>query len=98
MARIKITPEQREEIKKIYKEGGHSLKELADRYNCSVKLIWLVVEDGRYEEHKNQSKKYMAICRKTKETTCPKCGKTNFPNARFCSYCGCALKDENNND
>lgn len=98
MAKAKLTLEQKEEIKKIYKEGGHSLKELANRYGCSVKLVWLIVGDGRYETHKEQSKKYSAINRKITDTVCHNCGRTNLPNARFCSYCGYKLKDENHNN
>lgn len=52
--RKKLTSEQREEIKKLYKTGLYSLNGLAKRFNVSKKTVLLIVN----EESATKAKQY----------------------------------------
>lgn len=43
--RIKLTNEQREEIKKLYNTGFYSLNNLAKKFDCSKKTVLLIVNE-----------------------------------------------------
>lgn len=45
--RVKLTDEQREEIKTKYKSGFYSQRQLAREYNVSRRLITFVLDDSK---------------------------------------------------
>lgn len=49
--RVKLTTEQKEEIKKKYAKGGYSLNSLAQEYNVSKKTILLIVNPSSKEKN-----------------------------------------------
>ena len=54
MGRTRFTNEQREEIKRLYATGQHGPSELASKFGCSRYYIYLILDDKKYEEHKNR--------------------------------------------
>ena len=53
---IKLTLEDRQEIKKLYQSGQYSQRELARKYNVSRRLITFYIDDERYERNKQSFK------------------------------------------
>ena len=58
--RIKLTDEQREEIKHKYATGLYSQRALAREYNVSRRLITFVLDDEKYQKAKEQFKERRA--------------------------------------
>ena len=56
--RLKLTEEQKEEIRELYTKGGWSHKTLAERYKVSKSLITIVLNPDRYEKVKNRIKEH----------------------------------------
>lgn len=54
--RRKLTSEQKEEIKNLYKTGFYSLNSLAKRFGVSKKLILLIVNPVSSEKNKQRIK------------------------------------------
>lgn len=54
--RIKLTDEQREEIKRKYETGLYSQRKLAKEYNVSRRLISFIVDEEKAKIAKEQSK------------------------------------------
>lgn len=54
--RIKLTTEQKEEIKKLYETGLYSHRQLACMFNCSKSLIGITVNPDRAEKVKARQK------------------------------------------
>ena len=58
--RIKLTDEQREEIKRKYETGLYSQRKLAGEYNVSRRLITFILDEEKYERAKEQLKERRA--------------------------------------
>lgn len=58
--RIKLTDEQREEIRQKYSTGLYSQRALAREYNVSRRLITFVLDDEKYQKAKEQFKERRA--------------------------------------
>lgn len=58
--RIKLTDEQREEIREKYATGLYSQRALAREYNVSRRLITFVLDDKKYQKAKEQFKERRA--------------------------------------
>ena len=58
--RIKLTDEQREEIKEKYSTGLYSQRALAREYGVSRRLISFVLDDTKYQKCKEQFKERKA--------------------------------------
>ena len=58
--RIKLTDEQREEIKEKYSTGLYSQRALAREYKVSRRLISFIVDDTKYQKCKEQFKERRA--------------------------------------
>lgn len=58
--RIKLTDEQREEIKKKYETGLYSQRKLANEYNVSRRLITFIIDEEKAERAKEQLKERRA--------------------------------------
>ena len=54
--RIKLTDEQREEIREKYSTGLYSQRALAKEYGVSRRLITFVIDDTKYQKCKEQFK------------------------------------------
>jgi len=54
--RVKLTDEQREEIKHKYSTGLYSQRALAREYNVSRRLITFIIDDNKYKRAKEQFK------------------------------------------
>lgn len=49
-ARVRLTPEDRQEIWHIYQTGGANITDLAERFNVSRPTIYKVIERARKHE------------------------------------------------
>jgi transposase-like protein len=49
-ARVRLTPEDRQKIWKIYQTGGTNITDLAERFNVSRPTIYKVIERARKHE------------------------------------------------
>ena len=58
--RIKLTDEQREEIREKYSTGLYSQRALTREYNVSRRLIAFVLDDEKYQKCKEQFKERKA--------------------------------------
>lgn len=58
--RVKLTDEQREEIRHKYETGLYSQRSLAREYNVSRRLITFVLDDTKYQRSKEQFKERRA--------------------------------------
>ena len=58
--RIKLTDEQREEIKHKYSTGLYSQRALAREYGVSRRLITFIIDDTKYQKCKEQFKERKA--------------------------------------
>ena len=58
--RIKLTDEQREEIRQKYSTGLYSQRALAREYGVSRRLISFVLDDAKYQKCKKQFKERKA--------------------------------------
>lgn len=58
--RIKLTEEQREEIRSKYASGLYSQRKLAAEYNVSRRLITFVLDDNKYQRAREQFKERKA--------------------------------------
>lgn len=58
--RIKLTDEQREEIRQKYSTGLYSQRALAREYNVSRRLITYIIDDEKYQRSKEQLKERRA--------------------------------------
>lgn len=58
--RIKLTDEQREEIKEKYSTGLYSQRALAREYKVSRRLISFIIDDTKYQKCKEQLKERRA--------------------------------------
>ena len=58
--RIKLTDEQRKEIRQKYSTGLHSQRALAKEYGVSRRLITFVIDDSKYQKCKEQFKERKA--------------------------------------
>ena len=58
--RIKLTDEQREEIKEKYATGLYSQRALSREYGVSRRLIPFVLDDTKYQKCKEQFKEHKA--------------------------------------
>jgi hypothetical protein len=58
--RIKLTDEQREEIRHKYSTGLYSQRALAIEYKVSRRLITFIIDDTKYQRCKEQLKKRRA--------------------------------------
>lgn len=56
--RKRLTDEQREEIRELYKTGCYSLNELAKKFEVSKKTILLIVNDESAEKSKQYRKNH----------------------------------------
>lgn len=61
--RIKLTDEQREEIKHKYATGLYSQRALAREYKVSRRLITFIIDDTKYQRCKEQLKERRAVGR-----------------------------------
>lgn len=53
---IKLTYEDRQQIKKLYQSGKYSQRELARKYNVSRRLITFYIDDEKYKRNKENLK------------------------------------------
>lgn len=65
--RKRLTDEQREEIKKLYGTGFHSLNGLAKMFNVSKKTILLIVNEDSAERAKQYRKEHWKDWKRTGE-------------------------------
>ena len=65
--RKKLTDEQREEIRKLYGTGCHSLNGLAKRFEVSKKTILLIVNNDSAERAKQYRKEHWREWQQTRE-------------------------------
>lgn len=92
MGKIKITNEQKEEIRSLYDLGNCTKTELAKMYNCSRYYIAMIINDELYQKHKHKNNQYIKDNRDRIFKTCPKCGKRYCVyNTSYCSRCGAKL-------
>jgi hypothetical protein len=56
--RVKLTDEQREDIRKLYGTGCYSLNGLAKQYNVSKKTVLLIVNEESAEKAKQYRKEH----------------------------------------
>lgn len=56
--RRKLTSEQKDEIRELYKTGFHSLNSLAKRFGVSKKTILLIVNPASAEKNKQRIKEH----------------------------------------
>ena len=61
--RVKLTDEQREEIKDKYASGFYTQKALATEYNVSRRLISFILDEEGYNRAKEQLKARKAVGR-----------------------------------
>lgn len=94
MGRTKFTNEQREEIKRLYATGQHGPSELAKMFDCSRYYIYLILDDKKYEEHKNRVNQYAKKAHDKLYTTCPNCGRNHSIYDKFCACCGMKFDNE----
>lgn len=91
MGKIKITNEQKEEIRALYDLGNYTKTELAKMYNCSRYSIAMIVNDELYQKHKQKTNQYIKDNRDRLFKACPKCGKKYCVYDTYCSHCGVKL-------
>lgn len=65
--RVKLTDEQREDIRKLYGTGCYSLNGLAKQYNVSKKTVLLIVNEESAEKAKQYRKEHWKEWQSTKE-------------------------------
>lgn len=65
--RIKLTDEQKKQIKEEYDEGNTSWSKLAVKYNVSKSLIGLVVNEDRNKKVKEYVKEHWKDFQRSKE-------------------------------
>ena len=65
--RVKLTDEQREEIRNLYGTGCYSLNGLAKRFNVSKKTILLIVNEESAERARQYRKEHWREFQGTKE-------------------------------
>jgi DNA invertase Pin-like site-specific DNA recombinase len=65
--RVKLTNEQREDIRKLYGTGCYSLNGLAKQYNVSKKTVLLIVNEKSAEKAKQYRKEHWKEWQSTKE-------------------------------
>ena len=58
--RIKLTDEQREEIRNKYQSGLYSQRKLAEEYSVSRRLITFILDETKLEKAKEQLKERKA--------------------------------------
>lgn len=65
--RVKLTDEQRAEIKELYETGCYSLNDLAKAFNVSKKTILLIVNKDSAEKAKQYRKEHWREWQRTGE-------------------------------
>lgn len=65
--RVKLTDQQRKEIKDLYGTGLYSLNDLAKKYNVSKKTVLLIVNKESSEKAKQYRKEHWKEFQGTKE-------------------------------
>ena len=63
--RVKLTDKQKAEAPRLYEKGGHTQKELAERFGCSHGQIWFLTASGQKYEYPDRDAKPKASSKKT---------------------------------